>query len=548
MPQEGRRFVLNSKGRAVPEILDGVEMIPYRSHYGIEPVVKREVGRVTRWRRPGDSKCLSSIDEALNRCGLSDGMTISFHHHLRNGDRVLNMVMDRIRSRGIKGLRLFPSALFPVHEPLIDAIRDGTITSIEGSLNGPIGRFVSQGNLESPVVLRSHSGRVRALSQGEVKIDVAFLGASCCDPLGNANGVNGPSAFGPMGFGYADALFAESTVIITDYLVPFPCLPISIPGTNVDWIVKVDSIGDPAGILSGTLQITDREDHLKIVRSTMEIMDRIGLFKDGFTFQAGAGGISLAITKYISDLFRERGLVADYASGGTTKYLVRMLRDGSLKTLLTGQAFDIEAVRSLIDDRNHVEVTVDQYANIHTGATITEPEQVAFLGATEVDLDFNVNVNTHSDGYLLHGIGGHQDVAWGSGLTFITVPLERKGNPIIREKVTTLSTPGELIDVIVTERGFAVNTEHARKEVRERNQEILSSCEKGGLPIFNIEELRKMALREGGKDVEARTGDQMIGLIKYIDGTVLDKVNIVLDGDQEDVPSSFLTPSSSGTR
>ncbi|MGA1819538.1 MAG: citrate lyase subunit alpha [Thermoplasmatota archaeon] len=522
-------LVLNSKGRTVPDRMGDMELVPYSTHLGIKPPVRREIGRVTRWRRPGDTKLLSSIDEAIERTGLSDGMTISFHHHLRNGDKVLNMVLERIRKKGLKDLRLYPSALFPVHEPIIEALKDGTITSIEGSMNGPIGRYASLGNLEKPVVLRSHSGRVRALSQGEVRIDVAFLGASCCDPLGNANGLHGPSAFGPMGFAFADALFAEKTVVVTDNLVPFPCLPISIPGTNVDHIVKVDSIGDPGGILSGTLEITDREDHLRIVKLTMAIMEEIGLFKNGFTFQAGAGGISLALTKYISDLFRERGLVASYASGGTTKYLVQMLHDGTLETLLTGQAFDLEAITSLKEDRMHMEVTVDQYANIHSGATITEPEQAAFLGATEVDLDFNVNVNTHSDGYLLHGIGGHQDVAYGSQLTFVTVPLERKGNPIIKETVTTLTTPGELIDVVVTEKGFAVNTGKVRPEARERNEEIHSRCTKAGLPVLDLEELRSMVLRNGGKDIRARTGERIIGLIKYIDGTVLDKVNIVLE-------------------
>jgi citrate lyase subunit alpha/citrate CoA-transferase len=233
------------------------------------------------------------------------------------------------------------------------------------------------------------------------------------------------------------------------------------------------------------------------------------------------------LTKYISDLFKGRGLKASYASGGTTKYLVNMLHEGTLETLLTGQAFDTHAIRSLLEDTNHQEVTVDQYSNIHTGATITEPEDAAFLGATEVDLDFNVNVNTHSDGYLLHGIGGHQDVAYGSKLTMVTVPLERKGNPIIREEVTTLTTPGELIDLIVTEKGLAVNVNKVRKEVKQRNEEIESVCRKGGLPVFTIEELRKMVLDGGGHDLHPKNGDRIIGIIKYIDGTVLDKVMIV---------------------
>jgi len=517
-------LVKNLRGRSVPTSVDGREFEPYSTHLGIKPHVKREIGRRTRHRNPGDPKILASIDEAITKTGLSDGMTISFHHHLRNGDMVLNMVLERIRKKGIKDLKLLPSALFPVHEPVVEAIKDGTVTSIEGSMNGPVGRHVSLGNMHKTAILRSHSGRVRALSQGEVKIDVAFLGASCCDHLGNCNGLNGNSAFGPIGFGFADALFADKTVVITDGLVDFPCIPIGIPGTNVDHVVKVDSIGDPSGILSGTLQITDRPDHLKIVDLTMKIMDEVGLFKDGFAFQAGAGGISLTLTKYISDLFARRGLVASYANGGTTKYLVEMLHRGNLKTLLTGQAFDIETIRSLIEDRNHITIDVDQYSNIHSGATTTETEQAAFLGATEVDIDFNVNVNTHSDGYLLHGIGGHQDVAYGSQLTFVTVPLARKGNPIVKEKVTTITTPGELIDVIVTEKGFSINTSTVRNKARQRNQEMEERCIKAGLPVHDIDRLRKMALAGAAGEIEPELGNEVVALIQYIDGTIVDKV------------------------
>ena len=519
----GLRTERNLRGREVPAYLNGEELIPYAGHLGIKPLIDREIGRRTRWRRPGDSKLLGSIDEAIERTGLSDGMTVSFHHHLRNGDGVLNMVLDRIRKKGIKDITIFPTATFPVHEPVIDAIKDGTVTGIEGSMNGPLGRFVSKGNLEKVAVLRSHSGRARAIHQGEVKIDVAFLGESASDPLGNSNGLLGRSAFGPSGFGYADSCFADNVVVVTDNLVDFPCLPMSIPGTNVDHVVEVDSIGDPGGILSGTLKITDRPRNIRIVERTMEIMDALGLLKDGFAFQAGAGGISLALTKYIGDLFREKKMVASYANGGTTKYLVDMLHEGTLKTLVTGQAFDMAAVKSLLEDTNHQAVNVDQYSNIHSGATTTEPEEAAFLGATEVDLDFNVNVNTHSDGYLLHGIGGHQDVAYGSQITFITVPLSRRGNPIVRDQVTTITSPGELIDVIVTERGFAVNTDTVREEVKQRNEDMVRICRKADLPVYTIEDLRRMALKEGD-DMEAKSGDEIIALIKYIDGTILDKV------------------------
>jgi citrate lyase subunit alpha / citrate CoA-transferase len=316
---------LNSKGRSVPTRSGTSEFLPYSGPYGIKPVVAREIGRVTRWRRPGDSKIVDSVDEAIRKVGLEDGMTISFHHHLRNGDLVVNLIMEHIKKMGIKDLRLFPTALFPVHSPIVDHIKDGIITAIEGSMNGPIGQFVSTGALNRPAILRSHSGRVRAISQGEVQIDVAFIAAASSDPLGNSNGLKGASAFGPMGFAQADARFARKSVLITDNLVEFPCNPISVPGTDIDHILVLESIGNPSGILSGSLKITEREDHLKIVDLTMKTMEAIGLLKDGFAFQAGAGGISLALTKYISDVFYKKGIKASYANGGTTRYLVEML-------------------------------------------------------------------------------------------------------------------------------------------------------------------------------------------------------------------------------
>lgn len=518
----------NCRGRDVPKRIMNKNYSPYIGPYGISPVVKREVGRITRHRKPGDNKVLKSIDDAIRKVGLSDGMTISFHHHLRNGDAIVNLVLERIKKMGIKKIRIFPTALFPVHSRVVDHIKDGTIARIEGSMNGPVGEFVSHGSMEHPAILRSHSGRVRAISQGEIDIDVAFIAASCSDPLGNSNGLYGKSAFGPIGFAKADARFARRSIIITDNLVDFPCDPISLPGTDIDYVVVLDSIGNPEGILSGSLKITEREDHLRIVTLTMKTMEAMGLFKDGFAFQAGAGGISLALTKYISDLFYNKGLVASYANGGTTKYLVEMLERGNLKNLITGQCFDTESIISLRDDNRHQEISVDQYSNIHTGATSTEVEEAAFLGATEVDLDFNVNVNTHSNGYLLHGIGGHQDVAYGSQLTFITVPLSRKKNPIIREEVTTITSPGELVDVIVTDKGLSINTSTIRKEVLQRNEDLEEICIKSDIPVYSIDRLRKLSKREGPDEIFPKTGDEIIALIQYIDGTLLDKVMNVL--------------------
>ena len=70
--------------------------------------------------------------------GLRDGMTVSTHHHLRNGDFVANAVFAAAAELGVKDLRWFPSASFPCHEPQIEHLESGVIHHIEGSMNGPL--------------------------------------------------------------------------------------------------------------------------------------------------------------------------------------------------------------------------------------------------------------------------------------------------------------------------------------------------------------------------------------------------------------------------
>ncbi|MDR1834693.1 MAG: citrate lyase subunit alpha, partial [Fusobacteriaceae bacterium] len=132
---------------------------------------------------PGTVKVLGSIAEAVEKTGLKDGMTISFHHHLRDGDYVLNCVMDEIARLGIKNLTICASSLTNAHEPLLEHIKSGVVTELQTSgLRGGIARAVSrQGILKKPVIFRTHGGRARAIEAGEVKIDVAFVAAPVSD-------------------------------------------------------------------------------------------------------------------------------------------------------------------------------------------------------------------------------------------------------------------------------------------------------------------------------------------------------------------------------
>ncbi len=139
---------------------------------------------------------------------------------------------------------------------------------------------------------------------------------------------------------------------------------------------------------------------------------------------------------------------------------------------------------------------------------------IMILGATEVDLNFNGNVVTHSDGCLLHGIGGWQNCLHARNV-ILPVPLFRDRIPVIVDEVTTLCGPGELIDVIITERGIAINP---------RRQDLIDSVKGKGLPLRSIEELRNEAERICGKPRKAEFDEKIVAAIKWVDGTVIDSV------------------------
>ena len=194
-------------------------------------------------------------------------MTISFHHHLRNGDYVLNMVVDAIAKRGIKDLTVAASSIFPIHVPLVDHIRSGVVTGlVTNYMSGPVADAVSKGELKKPAIMQTHGGRPRSIESGDLHIDIAFIAAPTADTYGNINGVYGKSACGTLGYAISDAEYADITVAITDNLVPFPACPIEISQVFVDYVVQVESIGDPKGIVSGTTKITKDPVGLKIAK------------------------------------------------------------------------------------------------------------------------------------------------------------------------------------------------------------------------------------------------------------------------------------------
>ena len=509
----------NALGREIPERIGDRILRPFQGAFGTTPT-GRKASRPQKTVKLGENKILKSIEAAIEATGLKSGMTISFHHSFRNGDYLVNKVVDACARMGINDLRLFPTALFPVHAPLIDHIKSGVVTRIEGSMNGPVGAFVSHGEkLKQPAVLRSHGGRWRAVEAGDVHIDVAFVAAPQADPYGNATGIKGKTPCGPITFSAVDAQYADKTVVVTNDLAPYPVYPFEIQQGWTDYVVIVDEIGDPDSIASGTLKITRSPTRLKIARLAAAAVKASGYLKDGFSFQGGAGGISLAATKFVGEEMEKAGIVGSFAMGGGTKLLVDILHRGLVRAILDGQAFDLDAITSLRDDENHVLMDPGHYANYDSRGCSTYMLDAAFLGATEVDLDFNVNVNTHSDGQLLHGIGGHQEVAAGAKLTLITVPTLRGRLPVIVDRVTTVTTPGEVIDAIVTERGIAVNP---------RRQDLNERFVRAGLPVRPLADIKQEADRLTRPPRKPVFGDEVIALIEWRDGTIIDAVRKVV--------------------
>lgn len=461
-------------------------------------------------------KVIKTLDEAIRKSGLKDGMTISFHHHLRNGDFVLNYVLNKIAEIGIKGLKIAPSAVFPVHSDIIDHLENGVIKKIECNyMSGKVAEVISQGIMEEPVIFRSHGGRARAIANGELKIDVAFLAAPAADSEGNINGINGRAACGSLGYAFSDARYADKVIAITDKVQEYPLIPVSIDQTYVDYVLEIEAIGDPEGIVSGTTQITEDPLGLKIAEYTAEIIEKSGFLKDGFNFQTGAGGISLAVSEKLKDKMIEKNITGNFAMGGITSYLVKMMEEGLFKSILDVQCFDLEAVRSIRENIEHQEISSSCYANPESKSCAVDSLDVVILGAAEIDTEFNVNVLTNSNGVIMGGSGGHNDTAAGASLTIVVTPLFRTRLPIVVDKVLTKTTPGEDIDLLVTERGIAVNP---------ANKELYIKLKKSNLPITSIQKLKAEAEKIAGKPKKVEFSDQIIALVESRDGEIIDKV------------------------
>ena len=514
-------FVKNAAGRLVPTEVHGIgAFAPYRGALSriLEGNPSPSAFPKRKPEPPCRSKVAPSLKAAIEKSGLENGMTVSFHHHLRNGDKVIPLVLETLLQMGFRDLTFAPSSIPDSHDCVADYVRKGLIRRIWTSgARGEVGRMISRGEMGEMVIIRSHGGRARAIEEGSIQIDVAFLAAPACDALGNFTGCIGKSACGSLGYAITDARFARHVIAVTDNLVEYPLHPhVSVPQYLVNRVVVVDSLGDPAKIATGAARITRNPLDLKVAENAYRLLSASGILAPGCSFQVGAGGASLAVAAFVRDHMREKGIQGSFGLGGISGYMSQMLEEGLFRGLFDVQSFDSSVTGSMVRNRSHMEIDPSWYANPMNQGCLVHNLDVVILAALEVDTDFNVNVLTGNDGYLRGASGGHSDTAAGARVAIVVAPSFRGGVPTIKDRVQTIVTPGETVDAIATERGICINP---------RRADLWEAARKANLPIREITDLKKEVERFTGvpEPVELDT-DRVVAVVEYRDGTLLDSI------------------------
>jgi citrate lyase subunit alpha/citrate CoA-transferase len=282
--------------------------------------------------------------------------------------------------------------------------------------------------------------------------------------------------------------------------------------------VVVDSIGDPKGIMSGATRYTKNPKDLLIAQNAADVIAASGYFEDGFSLQTGSGGASLAATRFLREKMIERNIKASFALGGITGQIVALHEEGLIRRLLDVQGFDLKADESLKNNRYHQQIDAEYYASPDNPGSAVNQLDISVLSALEIDIDFNVNVITGSDGVIRGASGGHCDSAAGAAAAIIVAPLIRGRMPTILDRVHTVVTPGCSIDVLVTDQGIAVNP---------RRQDLYHNLRKANLPVMSIEQLKAKANKIVGMPEPIKVEDKIIGVVKYRDGSVIDVIHQV---------------------
>ncbi len=429
---------------------------------------------------------------------IRDGDTISYPHYYRTGDKGLELVVAELRRSGRKDIKIYGNAFFDHVDPwLMEAVREGVISGVYGNAYRKLGAEITAGHLLPWAgVGFSHGNRVRKMQTGEVEIRVAFGPVPIADRWGNANGLYGKPEHlcGPVGLFSADAEYAEYVCLLAGTVSETVVLPTPLSMEQVDFVVKVDDPGLNSGSGSGTLDVgTARSNpfNAQVADNITRVIKAAGVVKDNFSFQVGSGA-GLLILENIRQMLKQEKIRADFSIGGVTSLHVDMLEEGTLSKLMHGQLFEPSPrmFESMIKNPNHHEITTSYYASVANKESAVNLLDLAVLSTLEIDLEFNLNT-VCAGGRIIGGIGGGQDVAAGADLTIIFMPLATgkngKGFPKVVDRVYTRTTPGEVIDVVVTEEYAAVNPQSKsryKEAVLERGKEF-------GIQLVTIDELRQ---------------------------------------------------------
>ena len=199
----------------------------------------------------------------------------------------------------------------------------------------------------------------------------------------------------------------------------------------------MDEIGDPSLIGVGAARVTKNPRELLIARRAADVIEHSGYFKDGFSMQTGSGAASTAATRFLEERMSAQGHHGQLRAGWDHRRNRRSAQEGAdQSTVVDVQSFDRDAAESLRDSRAHLEISANEYANPTSKAAYVDRVDVVILSALEIDLDFNVNVITGSDGVMRGASGGHCDVAAAANLTIIVAPLVRGRIPTVVRRVS----------------------------------------------------------------------------------------------------------------
>lgn len=527
------RWQKNALGREVPTRLDGREFRPFAGSFAQMPETATHPVRIPTRPFDGASK-VTTLEEAFSV--VRDGDAVSFPHYYRNGgDRFLRAVIGELKRRGLKGIRLIGNAYFGELDYLVEAVKDGTIAYLYGNPYGGLAKAAAAGTLLPVRIIGcSHGGRQRDIMLGIEPVRLAVFPAPAADTWGNASGVLGKpeERCGPLGLFDADVRYADYSCVCAGTIFNRFLTHRSLSMEHVDFVVPFEGVGDGAGIGAGTLDLARvmGGENLKVADRVMALLGAAGLLRSGVAFQSGSGA-SLAILQRLSDHFVENNLKASFTIGGITQIHVEMLRRGAVELIMHGQCFQPTDLvfDSLLNDPGHQEVSTSIYASLACKGTLTPLLDFALLSCAEIDTAFNVNTVTGYDGRYVGGIGGGPNVGR-SKLTVIFTTLagfsKRRGQayPSIRERVNTVTMPGELVDVVITEEDAVVNPASRSPYVAA----LVDNAGKAGISLISMEEVAAKALAKakelGPLMPEPELTGEAVEIVKADDGSILDVV------------------------